>query len=153
MGCQGFEIDTTHGRINVCLISNFSISYAIENDILKKTISGILFHEYSHPVINPMIDSYVERGGELGEKLDRLYCPFIESLIEAIVIHILITKILITADMLESELNRSKKNIAQFVFEFYDLLKQYLNNRNQYKNIGDFLPELFELFKNCHFAD
>lgn len=122
---------------------------------------AILFHEYSHPFINPLTEKYSDIANQYQdayESLKKYKLPDFQSgygdwqecinehLVRAMAIH-LTSKCNLTelADQLRNnDLYRGYKYIPLILerYAFYD------NNRNRYTNFESFYPELLKVFAN-----
>lgn len=120
---------------------------------------AILFHEYSHPFINPLTDKYFDLAQKYIDSYERLkdyklpdyqsgYGDFKECinehLVRAMSIHLLnkINQTDLANELLNNDLYCGYRFITQ-VLECYDY---YDKNRNKYHTLEQFYPELLGAF-------
>jgi hypothetical protein len=135
-------------------ISNISVRIDSNNNLKKWNydISELFFHEFSHPIINPLSDKYLgDISSPLSEKTlkaleERAYCNgpcyFDESVIRAmtIIYHDYVSK----SDADEEEYIQDEEEIG-FVHTRL-LLKKLKEFEKQDKSIEEFYPQLKDVF-------
>ncbi|MBR4084488.1 MAG: DUF4932 domain-containing protein [Lachnospiraceae bacterium] len=170
----GVEQNAYYYILSGLMNGNYGISFAVENKTGKDLYSvfatgdfsispAILFHEYSHPFINPLTEKYeklvrkYESAHELLTKYklpgflsgygDWLECVN-EHFVRSMVIHLLKKCSLqeTAEEMLEYDLQKGYRYIP-LILERY---KYYDENRNIFKNFDMLYPELLKVFEdNC----
>lgn len=121
--------------------------------------AGVLFHEYSHPFINPLTDKYydlVQTYDYAYEKLKKYKLPAFlsgyddfkecvnEHFVRAIAIHLMkkINQKETADELLRDDLNSGYK----FILGILKKLNYYDANRSTFLNFDQFYPELLEVF-------
>ena len=156
--------------ISSLMIGNFGINF-VDNKTNKLDIfsvfaiddyslsPSVLFHEYSHPFINPLTDKYydlVQKYKYAYEKLKNYKLPNYKSgygdfkeyvnehFVRAMTIHLIkkINQREMASELLENDLYRGYIFIPEILkkYEYYDL------NRDTFLNFDQFYPELINVF-------
>ena len=165
------KIQNSYNYILSCLMKgNYGISFINQETLTADMFSvfstdsfslspGVLFHEYSHPFINPLTEKYsavTEKYKDAYELLKAYKLPNFESgygdwqecinehLVRAMSIHLLKKCHLddMATKFLNNDLFCGYKYIPLILerYEFYD------NHRNIYKNFEEYYPELLGVF-------
>ena len=154
------------GNFGIHFVNNENMSVDIFSvfcpDNIEDVLSaGIIFHELSHPFINPLTEKYhnkVEKYSDAYEWLKKYKLPdyrsgygdweecINEHFVRASVIHLL-SKCGLNEDsdrFLENDLYLGYKYIPK-ILERYDY---YDNNREKYRTFDDFYPTLLKVFED-----
>lgn len=127
---------------------------------------AVLFHEYSHPFINPLTDKYYELAQRyIGsyEKLKYYKLPDYQSgygdfkecinehLVRAMSIHLL--KKINQTELANKQLNNDLYCGYKFILQILECYDYYDVNRNKYNNFEKFYPELLNAFDIQYLGD
>ncbi len=92
----GTSIQTKKGRENHCILGAQSLKTAIANNNFDRIALSIIWHEFLHPVINPLTDKLFEEPFNLTDSQVEWYCQVNESIIWAICFRLLLKVGLVT---------------------------------------------------------
>jgi len=121
---------------------------------------NVLFHEYSHPFINPLTDKYRNIVDEYAEAYERLkeyklpeyksgYGDWVECVNEHFVRAMAIYLMLKCGlnEWADKHLNNDLYRGYKYIPAILELYKYYDKNRNKYETLEDFYPTLLSAFK------
>ena len=103
-----------------------------------------LFHEMSHPVINPLTDKYLIKNVETNLKIKHygtIQSIINESIIRAVEI-ILYKHMKRSSEIIERKIKLEKAQGFEYIENVVDCIETYLCNREKYPNIESFFPIL-----------
>ena len=106
-----------------------------------------LFHEMSHPVINPLTDKYLIKNVETNLKFKHygtIQSIINESIIRAVEI-ILYKHMQRSSEIIERKIKLEKAQGFEYIENVVDCLETYLCNRKKYPNIESFFPILLDM--------
>lgn len=105
-----------------------------------------LFHEMSHPIINPLTDKYLK--GNVETKLKIQHYGKIQSIINDSIIRaaeiILCKHMQCTTEFIERKINMEKAQGFEHIEKVVACLETYSNHRGKYPNIESFFPILLD---------
>ncbi len=139
---RGFMSLETRSII-VCQLSRFLLEMAQQRNEFDRSIFNGVWHELSHPIINPLTDEHFEDNNIDFEV--QYYCDINESIIWGITNRLSLLNGLITENDLPIVYENGKRNRAPKSQETTELLALYESD-DKFKNIRDFYPELIKLF-------
>ena len=156
--CNGF-VNTSHGQY--CAVSSsedFSkdkIRFTSQK-ALEEGNAHTLWHEFSHPIINPLVSEYFKTHEEINlenevTKSHGMYHGeglINETIVEAIVCHILRSK---KFNKDANERIQARKEVGQYLIQpLCEKLEQdYIPNKDKYKGFSEYFPQVMEFLKAC----
>lgn len=118
----------------------------------------MVWHEFSHSFINPLTDKHINEINKYEELLNSIkeemeaqaygiwYACVNEHIIRALTSRF--SSIYISEELGEMELTKERiYGEYAYVEEIFNKLKEYENNRSQYKTFEEFYPQIVNLFK------
>ena len=105
-----------------------------------------LFHEMSHPIINPLTDKYLTKNVETTLKIKHygtIQSIINESIIRAVEI-ILYKHTQRSSEIIERKIKLEKAQGFEYIEKIVDCLEIYSNHREKYPNIESFFPILLD---------
>ena len=168
----GIEQNSYNATLSLLMNGSYGISFPSHNDystgkndifILLSTEDdrpATIFHELSHPFVNPLTEKYSETVQLYADALIRLeeyksgyvsgYGDWFdcvnEHIARAMSIHLL--KKCVLADEANKELQLQMQIGYMYIPKLLESMEYYDNNRNQYKNFEQYYPELLKVFAN-----
>ncbi|WP_283692848.1 DUF4932 domain-containing protein [Clostridium perfringens] len=153
----GFDLNKDKEKY-INIVFNLSIflgdAIFIDNDY---DICNLIFHELSHPVINPLTESnlaLVNKYKEIHEELEKYKSEFSgygdweecvnEHIVRALSIHL--SKKYFDIDFTNRRIEFDYNLGYRYIKEIVSKLEEYEKNRNRYKSIDEFYPELIKVF-------
>lgn len=153
----GFDLNKDKEKY-INIVFNLSIflgdTIFIDNDYY---ICNLIFHELSHPVINQLTESnlaLVNKYKEIHEELEKYKSEFSgygdweecvnEHIVRALSIHL--SKKYFEVDFTNRRIEFDYNLGYRYIKEIVSKLEEYEKNRNRYKSIDEFYPELIKVF-------
>lgn len=156
-GSFGPSFINKNGKLDIYNICGFSIRFFDDREALNKFINNILWHEFSHPIINPLTEMHfdlIKKNDYTYEHLKQykqpnagygLWDEFInEHIIRAIAIYLCRKYVdeKIANDRLTFDTNLGYIYIPKIL----EKIDYYNQNRSLYKDFADFYEELLIVF-------
>lgn len=158
-GSFGPSIKKSNGKLEIYNICGFLQKTIKDEKRFEEFICNILWHEFSHAVINPLTESY----GDLVEKYKGTYDeysksykgkyawsgPWDECINEHIIraISIYLCRKYKSEEIAKERLNLDINLGYLFIPEILDKIDYYERNRESYKTIKEFYEDLLVVFK------
>lgn len=147
------------------LFSVFNLCDVVDNPEINEFNNGalsvnILFHEFSHPFINPLTDKYsniAEKYLSAYESLKKYKLPDFKSgygdwkeCINEHFVRTMAIYLMLKCDLKEwadKRLNNHLNEGYRYIPAILEMYKYYEDNRMKYKTFADFYPSLLDVFK------
>jgi len=142
----GFPHCENGERESILIISRMLLERAIQYNYFERNVIACFWHEFSHPVINPLTDVLFDNSHDMSDEQRAWYCTVNESIIEGINLRLKLREKVINQDFIEQSITNSIRNGALKIRECADLLEKYEKNRDKYPDIGAFYPEFLPIF-------
>lgn len=154
-GNFGPKIETEEGSHLYAIIGGSDIKDEMDEDMLRY----LIWHEFSHSFINPLsqkpenkawLEGYSDNYSSISEKMKRQgYGEWINSVNEHVIraVTIRLTDLCYGEAAANELLENEKKKGFVYVEELCQKLEVYEKNRESYKTIDEFYPELIKVFE------
>lgn len=147
--CNLYFTDSSSGGFGLCEGDRlYPTVYATfdENGQMCPVAASFLFHEMSHPIINPLTDKYCTQELNFADKLKIKYYGQEKHIINEYIIRagevIYFKNRNASEEFLDRKIEKEKASGFTEIEKVVSLYEEYTQNRDKFKTIEDFYPKL-----------